>query len=77
MREVALDQFVKRTGHWIERVRNQHDEVAITAEGRVIAWLEPAERDVPNIDTLRRQWGQAGRIGDVVSPVEEEWRALT
>ena len=76
MREVTLDQFVQHSDQLVEWVRRQHDRIVITLEGKVVARLEPAEQSETTIDMLRKAWGNEGRIGDVLSPVEAGWNVL-
>ena len=75
MREVTLDQFVRESGQLVDWVRQRHDGIVITFNGRAVARLEPATERRETIEDLRAEWGPSGQLVDVISPIEAEWEA--
>ena len=49
--------------------------IAITSRGNEIAWLVPPVRAQESARNTLRQLRQTAIVGDVLSPVEDEWTA--
>jgi len=49
--------------------------ISITSRGREIAWLVPPATARESARNTLRQLGQTALIGDVLSPVEDNWTA--
>lgn len=51
------------------------DEIQITSHGKIIARISPAQDPRVEAQALLRQWRKTCTIGDIVSPLDEDWDA--
>ena len=76
MIQVNVTEFRNHLPLYLAKVR-KGEEVALTSRGRIVGRL------VPEVDESReaREWLETIRttswMGDVTSPVEEEWEAVS
>jgi prevent-host-death family protein len=50
--------------------------IIITSRGHEMARLVPAEDKREKSRTILRELGKSAFIGDIVSPIDEEWEAM-
>lgn len=74
MLEVSVTAFRNHVPNYLEKVRNGED-IALTSRGKVVVRLMPpgggSEYAKQQLAALRA----TSRIGDVVSPIGEDWEA--
>jgi len=52
-------------------------QIQITSRGKVVARLVPADAAQENAKAVLQQLSSGAVIGDVVSPIEETWNAVS
>ena len=52
-------------------------QIQITSRGKVVAQLVPADAAQENAKAVLQQLSSGAFIGDVVSPIEETWNAVS
>ena len=72
--KIAATEFKARCLKLMDRVAQTREEVVITKHGKAVARLVPA-REVPASGVFGCMAGTVERMGDIVSPVGEEWNA--
>jgi len=74
MLEVSVTAFRNHVPDYLEKVRNGED-IALTSRGKVIARLVPPGDERAHAKQQLVALRATSRIGDVVSPVNEDWEA--
>lgn len=72
--KVAATEFKAHCLSLMERVARTREEIVITKHGRPVARLVPAQAEAP-AEVFGFMAGTVTRMGDIVSPVGEQWDA--
>ena len=72
--KIAAGQFKSKCLQLMERVQQTREEVVITKHGKPVAKLVPISEE--KTDTIVGYLpGSVQVVGDIVSPIDEEWEA--
>ena len=74
MREVNVTEFRNHMQKYLTHVR-RGSEILITSHGQVIARIAPPGDVKGNALKKLRELRKHCKVGDVVSPIDEEWDA--
>jgi len=72
--KIAATEFKAHCLSLMERVARTREEIVITKHGKPVARLVPAQAE-PAAEVFGFMAGTVTRMGDIVSPVGEEWDA--
>lgn len=70
-RTIAAGEFKAKCLALLDEVRDQHEEIIVTKHGKPVARLVPINR--PPVPDLR--YLLTGPIGDLESPIDDDWDA--
>jgi len=73
MKHIKAGEFKARCLSIIEQIAKSHEPVIITRYGKPLVRIEPVNTDKDADDKPLK--GMATYIGDIVSPVDEDWEA--
>ncbi len=77
MLEVSVSTFRKHIPDYLGKVREGED-IALTSRGKVIARIVPPVDERSNArEQLAALRGKAIFIGDILSPIDVEWEAVS
>ena len=71
--EIPAGEFKARCLRLMDEVQKTRRPVVITKRGKPVAKLVPAEEEIPSI--FGRMKGTVTILGDIISPIEQEWNA--
>ena len=71
--EVPAGEFKARCLRLMDEVQKTRRPVVITKRGKPVARLVPVEEEIPSI--FGRMKGTVTILGDIISPIEQEWNA--
>ena len=72
--KIAAGQFKSKCLQLMDRVQQTREEVVITKHGKPVAKLVPISEE--KTDTIVGYLpGSVQVVGDIVSPIDEEWEA--
>lgn len=72
MTNVPISELRANLPQWIEEVR-KGKTIVVTSHGRPVAWLSPPEDEREAARTRLKALRKTVRIGDILSPVGDEW----
>lgn len=72
--KIAATEFKAHCLSVMDRVARSREEVVITKHGRPVAKLVPIDAQAP-VDPFGFLAGSVSGIGDIVSPIGEDWNA--
>lgn len=75
MEKVAVSRLREKLMVFLKKVENG-DSVTITSRGRDVAKLVPLENKRKESKKILRQLGKNAVIGDILSPLRENWKAI-
>jgi prevent-host-death family protein len=75
MLTVGVNQLRRNLGQFLQRVQ-AGERVIITVRGHRVAQLTPLNKPRQQAREALQQLRENAVIGDVVSPLDEEWEAL-
>ncbi len=73
MKKIAAGEFKARCLALMEDVRSTREPLVITKRGKPVAKLVPADDDEP--DFIGRLKGVFHVVGDIESPIPDEWES--
>ena len=71
---IAAGQFKAQCLQLMDQVQQSREEIVITKHGKPVAKLVPVDESKPR-SALGYLQGTVEIVGDIVSPLEEEWEA--
>lgn len=75
MKKVAVSNLRENLMVFLKKVENG-ESVTITSRGREVAKLVPLESKMKESRKVLRQLGKKAVIGDILSPLDENWKAI-
>ena len=75
MEKVGVSTLRENLTKFLNKVQNGQ-AIIITSRGREMARLVPVEDKVEESRAILRQLGKNATIGDILSPIDEEWEAM-
>jgi prevent-host-death family protein len=75
MESVGVSKLRENMVVFLERVQ-QGESITITSRGTEIAMLVPIKNKMETSKNALKQLRKSAFVGDVVSPIEEEWKAM-
>ncbi len=75
METVAVSKLRENMVLFLKKVQ-QGKSIAITSRGNEIAMLVPIENKMEASKNALKQLRKTAVVGDVVSPIEEDWKAM-
>ncbi len=75
MESVGVSKLRQNMALFLNKVQ-QGDSITITSRGTEIAMLIPIKKEKELSRNALKQLRKTAIVGDVVSPIEEEWKAL-
>lgn len=72
--QIAAGQFKAQCLQLMDQVQQSREEIVITKHGKPVAKLVPVDESEPR-SILGYLQGTVEIVGDIVSPLEEEWEA--
>lgn len=72
--QIAAGQFKAQCLQLMDQVQQSREEIVITKHGKPVAKLVPVDESEPR-SILGYLQGTVEIIGDIVSPLEDEWEA--
>ncbi len=75
---VSLQEFVRHPAQYVEQVKKHHEVIAVLQEGEeIVRLVSPAQQKREVARARLQEWAKEAKIGDVISPVDEQWDALS
>lgn len=74
--EISATEFKAKCLKLIDEVAQTHDPIVVTKRGKPVAKVVPIEPEKPKL-WYGYMKGTAEITGDIMSPIEEDWAALT
>ena len=74
VRKVNVTDLRQRLQGYLKRVQ-AGERIEITVHGKVVAKLMPAQGEAGEAAALLAKLRESAAIGDIVSPVDEDWEA--
>jgi prevent-host-death family protein len=74
MREVNVTELRNHLPGYLSKVQ-KGDEILVTAHGRVIARILPPVDTRGDAIKQLKELGKRCKVGDVVSPIDEDWES--
>ena len=71
---LAAGKFKARCLALIDKVAQNHDPIIITKYGKPLVKVVPIDQEKDNHDKPLK--GAATYIGDIISPIDDEWEAM-
>lgn len=75
MEKVAVSRLRENLMVFLKKAENG-DSVTITSRGREVAKLVPLENKMKESRKVLRQLGKEAILGDILSPLNEKWKAM-
>lgn len=75
METIAVSKLRENMVLFLKKVQ-QGKSIAITSRGNEIAMLVPIENKMEASKNALKQLRKTAVVGDVVSPIEEDWKAM-
>jgi prevent-host-death family protein len=75
MKSIGVSKFRENIMLFLNKVK-QGQKITITSRGTEIAMLIPIKDNKEASRNALKQLRKTAVVGDVVSPIEEEWKAL-
>ena len=75
MEKVGVSTFRENLTKFLKKVQNGQ-AIIITSRGCEMARLVPIEDKMEESRAVLRQLGKNATIGDILSPIDEEWEAM-
>ncbi|MBW2605060.1 MAG: type II toxin-antitoxin system prevent-host-death family antitoxin [Deltaproteobacteria bacterium] len=75
METIAVSKLRENMVLFLKKVQ-QGKSIAITSRGNEIAMLVPIEKKMEASKNALKQLRKTAVVGDVVSPIEEDWKAM-
>jgi prevent-host-death family protein len=75
MLTIGINQFQENVMSFLKKVE-AGESITITSQGHRIACVVPCEDRMEKARETLRQLRKNAVIGDIVSPLEEEWEAM-
>ena len=75
MKTIAVSKLRENMVLFLKKVQ-QGKSIAITSRGNEIAMLVPIENKMEASKNALKQLRKTAVVGDVVSPIEEDWKAM-
>lgn len=75
MEKVAVSKFRANLVGFLKRVE-KGEVIALTSRGHEVAKIIPPDNKSENARNALKELRKTAIIGDVLSPIEEEWEAL-
>lgn len=75
METIAVSKLRENMVLFLKKVQ-QGKSIAITSRGNEIAMLVPMENKMEASKNALKQLRKTAVVGDVVSPIEEDWKAM-
>ena len=72
--QIAAGQFKAQCLQLMNQVQQSREEIVITKHGKPVAKLVPVDESEPQ-SVLGYLQGTVEIVGDIVSPLEDEWEA--
>jgi prevent-host-death family protein len=72
--QIAAGQFKAQCLQLMDQVQQSREEIVITKHGKPVAKLVPVDESEPR-SILGYLQGTVEIVGDIVSPLEDEWEA--
>lgn len=74
MQHINVTEFRSHLPAYLKTVQNG-EEVKITSRGKVIARLVPEKSERDKAKAFLKEARKTAKIGDIISPIDEEWEA--
>jgi len=75
MEKVGISTLRENLSVFLKKVQKGH-VITITSHGHELARLVPAEDQREKSRGILRELGKNAFIGDIISPIDEEWEAM-
>ncbi len=75
METIAVSKLRENMVLFLKKVQ-QGKSITITSRGNEIAMLVPIEKKMEASKNALKQLRKTAVVGDVVSPIEEDWKAM-
>ena len=75
METVGVSKFRENLMMFLKKVQNG-ETVTITSRGHEVARLVPPESEIEEARKTLQKLGKTAVIGDILSPIGEEWEAM-
>ncbi len=75
MEKVAVSEFRANLVGFLKRVENG-EVIALTSRGHEVAKIVPPDDKIKKAKKALRELQDSAIIGDIVSPIDEEWKVL-
>ena len=77
MDTIAISEFKATCLAVLERVRKTGEPVVVTRRGKAVAQIQPPPPPEPKVDSrFGCMKGTIEIVGDIVSPLDEDWKVL-
>ncbi len=75
MEKVAVSEFRANLVGFLKRVENG-EEITLTSRGHEVAKIVPPDDKIKNAKRALKKLQSSAILGDIISPIEEEWEVL-
>ena len=75
MEKVAVSEFRANLVGFLKRVENG-EVIALTSRGHEVAKIVPPDDKIKKAKKALKELQDSAIIGDIVSPIDEEWKVL-
>ncbi len=75
MEKVAVSEFRANLVFFLKRVE-KGEIFALTSRGHEVAKIVPPDDKIKNAKVALKKLQRSAVIGDIISPIEEEWEVL-
>jgi prevent-host-death family protein len=75
MQKVAVSEFRANLVSFLKRVE-KGETIALTSRGQEVAKIIPPDDKIKEAKKALKKIRQTAVIGDIVSPIDEEWEVL-
>lgn len=75
METIAVSEFRANMIQILKRIQSGAS-ITITSRGQEIARLLPPEKSMENARAALKELRKTAKIGDVLSPIDVEWKAM-
>ncbi len=76
METIGVSKLRENLPSYIKKVQ-QGQTITITSHGNRIAMLVPLETEMETSRNALKKLRKTAYVGDVVSPIDEKWKAMT
>lgn len=76
MERVAVSEFRANLVGFLKRVENG-EEITLTSRGHEVAKIVPPDNRMKEARAALKKLQKTAVIGDVVSPMEDDWKAMS